>query len=121
LFERADGIARKKALKSDDELQQLQKMVEMVELLKAQEAADEEMGDYPDEFLDPLTYTLMRDPVILPTSKAVVDRSTIKQHLLSDPSDPFNRTPLKIEDVVADTALKEQIAAFVAERRSRVA
>ena len=45
-------------------------------------------------------YTLMEDPVILPTSKTSIDRSTIRSHLLSDPNDPFNRAPLKIEDVV---------------------
>ena len=49
---------------------------------------------------DPLMYDLMKDPVILPTSKISIDRSTIRSHLLSDPNDPFNRTPLKIEDVV---------------------
>lgn len=38
------------------------------------------------------------DPVILPSSKTTIDRSTIKSHLLSDPTDPFNRVPLKIEE-----------------------
>ena len=42
----------------------------------------------------------MKDPVTLPSSRAVVDRATIKSHLLSDSKDPFNRAPLKIEDVV---------------------
>lgn len=42
----------------------------------------------------------MEDPVLLPTSKLSVDRSTIRSHLLSDPTDPFNRSPLKIEDVI---------------------
>lgn len=46
-------------------------------------------------------FTLMQDPVILPTSKTSIDRSTIRSHLLSDPNDPFNRAPLMIEDVVA--------------------
>ena len=45
-------------------------------------------------------YTLMEEPVILPLSKNVVDKSTIRSHLLSDPHDPFNRSPLKIEDVI---------------------
>ena len=45
-------------------------------------------------------FSLMEDPVILPTSKTTIDRSTIRSHLLSDPNDPFNRAPLKIEDVV---------------------
>ena len=47
--------------------------------------------------------TLMVDPVILPTSKVTIDRSTIRSYLLSEPTDPFNRTPLRIEDVVAST------------------
>jgi hypothetical protein len=42
------------------------------------------MADAPDEFLDPLLMTLMRDPVRLPTSGNIVDRSTIAQHLLND-------------------------------------
>lgn len=52
-------------------------------------------------FLDPLMYSLMDDPVILPSSRIAIDRATIRSHLLSDPHDPFNRVPLKIEDVVA--------------------
>jgi len=42
----------------------------------------------------------MRDPVLLPSSKAIVDRATIKSHLLSVSKDPFNRVPLSIEEVV---------------------
>ena len=43
--------------------------------------------------------TVMRDPVRLPSSRAILDRATIKSHLLSDAKDPFNRVPLTIEDV----------------------
>ena len=49
---------------------------------------------------DPLMYTLMCDPVILPSSKTTIERSTIKSRLLSDATDPFNRQPLKFEEVV---------------------
>jgi len=45
-------------------------------------------------------FTVMRDPVRLPSSKTILDRATIKSHLLSDSKDPFNRAPLSIEDVV---------------------
>ena len=45
-------------------------------------------------------FTVMRDPVLLPTSRTIIDRSTIKSHLLSDATDPFNRAPLSIEEVV---------------------
>ena len=42
----------------------------------------------------------MKEPVILPTSRVTIDLATIKSHLLSVPTDPFNRSPLKIEDVI---------------------
>lgn len=76
-----------------------------------------ELGDVPDEFLDPLMYTMMEDPVILPGSKVTIDRSTVKAHLLSDPTDPFNRMPLKLEDVVDDVAMREKIAQFIQSRK----
>jgi ubiquitin conjugation factor E4 B len=60
---------------------------------------------------------LMVDPVILPTSRTTVDRSTIRSHLLSDPHDPFNRAPLKIEDVVEDTEMKAKITTFRDQKR----
>lgn len=56
-------------------------------------------------FADPLMYTLMRDPVTLPSSRTVVDRSTIKSHLLSDSKDPFNRVPLTLEEVIPSAPL----------------
>lgn len=58
---------------------------------------------------DPLLFTLMEEPVILPASQMTVDLATIKSHLLSDKHDPFNRQPLSIDDVLPNTALKERI------------
>jgi len=87
-----------------------------VEEKKATIEAEEDLGDIPDEFLDPLMFTLMRDPVTLPTSHVVIDRATIKSHLLSDTKDPFNRAPLTFDDVVPNTELKQKIEAFLAER-----
>merc|ERR1719431_1679216 len=84
------------------------------------EAEDEEIdtSDAPDEFLDAMMYTLMEDPVRLPSSKQVVDRSTIARHLLSSQTDPFNRESLTMEGVVAETELKEKIAAWVESKKS---
>lgn len=55
---------------------------------------DEQLADIPDEFQDPITCDIMRDPVRLPTSGTVCDRSSISRHLLSDETDPFNRQRL---------------------------
>jgi ubiquitin conjugation factor E4 B len=67
----------------------------------------------PDEFLDPILFNVMVDPVRLPASQMVVDRSTIQAHLLNDPHDPFNRQVLTIEQVEPMPELKAQIEAFI--------
>ena len=122
LFEGTVEILRRKALKSEDEIEKLLAFVQKVEILKATFEEEDDLGEVPDEFLglsigvsiiscltevgctlDGLMYTIMKDPVILPSSRAVVDRATIKSHLLSDPKDPFNRVALKIEDVIPST------------------
>ncbi len=72
-----------------------------------------ETEEIPDEFLDPILFTLMMDPVKLPASQMIVDRTTITSHLLNDPHDPFNRQPLAIEDVLPCPELKAQIEAFL--------
>ena len=79
---------------------------------------EEDLGEIPDDYLDPIMYTLMTDPVKLP-SNISVDRSTIASHLLSDPSDPFNRAPLTLEMLVPDTELKATIDAWVASKKKK--
>jgi ubiquitin conjugation factor E4 B len=100
-FVNAGNIMKKFMLKDPEQLARWARLGEKFAQAKQEdEAADADLGDIPDEYLDPLMYTLMEDPVRLPVSNMVIDRSTIRSHLLSDPHDPFNRVPLKIEDVI---------------------
>ncbi|GAA5952757.1 hypothetical protein JCM3765_002266 [Sporobolomyces pararoseus] len=117
LFERAMRIARKTAIKTDEEIKGILEFVEKVELIRMAEAEDEAMGEAPEEFQDPLTYELMRDPVILPSSKTIIDRSSIKQHYLSDRTDPFNRQPFEWEDIQDAVELRGQIQAWLDDRK----
>lgn len=119
LFESAEEIAHMRNIKSETEITQLRKFADKVEEAKAALEAEEDLGELPDEFLDPLMFTVMRDPVCLPSSKTILDRATIKSHLLSDSKDPFNRAPLKIEEVIPVPELKARIEAFLIERRTR--
>ena len=120
-FEKASFILQKYSLESPEAIAAWKVLGEKFKKAKElDDQAEEDLGEIPDEFLgtfsflilvcrmhvadyyrpiDPLMYTLMEDPVILPTSRTSIDRSTIRSHLLSDPNDPFNRAPLKIEDV----------------------
>lgn len=119
IFSKAASIAQRHMLKSPTDIDTLADLVERVEQAKQEDADEEEdLGEVPDEYLDPLLATIMRDPVRLPSSRAVVDRSTIKAHLLSDGTDPFNRMPLKLEDVQPDDVLRAEIEAWVRERRT---
>ena len=72
----------------------------------------------PDEFQDPIMSTIMTDPVRLP-SGTVVDRAVIERHLLTDPTDPFNRAPLAVEQLVPVPELKARVVAFLADARAR--
>ncbi|KAL9115398.1 MAG: hypothetical protein Q9227_000719 [Pyrenula ochraceoflavens] len=118
-FDKASQILRRHMLKSPQEMQQWEKLKKDVAAAKAEDdEAEQDLGEIPDEFLDPLMFTLMEDPVVLPTSKTTLDRSTIRSHLLSDPNDPFNRVPLSIEDVVPNTELKAKIEAFKTEKKA---
>jgi ubiquitin conjugation factor E4 B len=115
----ADIVAKQDKF-SADELKAWSRLSQRIAAAKeAEDQEEDDLGEIPDEFLDPLLATLMEDPVILPSSRTTLDRSTIRSHLLSDPQDPFNRQPLKIEDVIPDTELKEKIERFKAEARQR--
>lgn len=78
---------------------------------------EEALGDIPDEFTDPIDCDLMRDPVLLPSSKTICDRKTIQRHLLSDSTDPFNRSHLTVDMLIPQTELKEKIEAWLRSKR----
>lgn len=99
-------------------LTDLESLASEAKTLQQGAAAEEEaFEDVPDEFEDPLMSHLMKDPVQLPSGN-VVDRSTILQHLLTDPRDPFSRQTMKEEDLVDMTELKERIEAWVEGQRA---
>lgn len=121
-FEKAVEVMGRFARKSPEEVRIWNELAKKVAEAKAAiEQEEEDLGEAPEEFMDPLVFDLMTDPVILPLSKNTVDRSTIRSHLLSDPTDPFNRTPLKIEDVIPNVELKQQIDAWKAEKKAQKA
>jgi ubiquitin conjugation factor E4 B len=108
-FDNATWIMNHRQLKAPEAVEAWKKLVARFIAAKEQEDQDEgDLGDIPDEFMDPIMADWMKDPVILPISRQTVDRSTIQGHLLSDPTDPFNRSPLKIEDVIENVELKER-------------
>ncbi len=52
------------------------------EIATQRKEEDAAYDNAPDEYLDPITDILMTDPVMLPSSRNIVDRTTIARHLL---------------------------------------
>lgn len=125
-------------LKHPDDIAALEAFVKKVEeAIQCGVEEEEELGDVPDEFLgkfdvhfwidpdinclflDPILSSVMEDPVLLPTSNTIVDRSTIRAHLLGDTRDPFSRAPLTMDMVQPATELKEKIQAWKREQKQK--
>ncbi|EEF29477.1 ubiquitin-protein ligase, putative [Ricinus communis] len=113
LFSAAADVLRR----IGEDMRVIQEFVELGSKAKvaASEAMDTEavLGEIPDEFLDPIQYTLMKDPVILPSSRITIDRPVIQRHLLSDATDPFNRSHLTADMLIPNVELKARIEEFI--------
>ncbi|WIA10509.1 hypothetical protein OEZ85_010698 [Tetradesmus obliquus] len=119
MFAEASMILRQLGLMPELQIQLLEGLAAQVAQAAVQEEAEEEvLGDVPDEFLDPIQYTLMQDPVRLPTSGSIMDRATIMRHLLTDPRDPINRDKLTPEMLQPEVELKARIDAWLREQRA---
>lgn len=79
------STVQKLGLITQEDLQKLYTLYENVQKTRTNVIdIDSLTDDAPSEFMDPLLDILMRDPVKLPTSGNIVDRSTIVQHLLNN-------------------------------------
>ncbi|XP_056018090.1 ubiquitin conjugation factor E4 A-like isoform X2 [Ostrea edulis] len=117
LFQKTTSVLQKIG-KSPTMINQVDSLRDKIEIVRVRQAAEEELyADAPDEFLDPIMGTLMKDPVILPSSKNIVDRAVIARHILSDQTDPFNRSPLSLDMVVPDVDLKRRIDIWTQEKK----
>jgi ubiquitin conjugation factor E4 B len=74
---------------------------------------EDQLGEIPEDFLDPIMQTLMLDPVKLPTSGKVMDRAVIMRILLTEHLDPFNRAELKPDMLESDQDTKDRIHTFM--------
>lgn len=109
-------------IKSAIEVERFKSLAEMVqEIVEQKDQLDVDSSNAPEEFrgwqnyhvcniqifllfekpLDPLMDTLMVDPVRLPTSNKIMDRSIILRHLLNSATDPFNRLHLTEDKLVS--------------------
>lgn len=109
LFRRVINIISKYNIKTEEEkLKFIQFSEQLSEKFAQISISETELGEIPDEFCDPITYEIMKDPVQLPNG-VVMDRPNIERHLLSDPCNPFTREPLTKEQLIPDVQLLQKI------------
>jgi len=118
IFDRAYYIMKKRQILDSNQLNLFyQKKAEIARIHASLSAFEKNLGEIPEKYQDAVMGSLMKDPVMLPTSKQIVDRVTIQRHLLNSKTDPFNRTPLTEAELIDQTELKEEIEEFLKEKR----
>ncbi|EGG14916.1 U box domain-containing protein [Cavenderia fasciculata] len=119
IFEQVEKILAREQLKSLEDIERFHNLiVKLVQVSQQNNLLEEDLGDIPDDYLDPLLSTLMTDPVILPSSKITLDRQTIQRHLLSDQTDPFNRSKLTEDMLIPNIELKNQINQWLSDKKN---
>lgn len=143
MLHKAVQTCKKLGLLTGESMTAFEALPDAVETAAQRVALEEELlKDAPEEFMDALLSTFMTDPVKvsffgsdqlsqeratlhlspymfqLPSSH-IVDRSTITQHLLNDPTDPFSRAPLRIEDVEPASELKELMNQWLVAKQAK--
>lgn len=108
-----------KALVPPDVLKKFETLISELNDMKIDKDAMEKiLGDIPDEFQCGFTYELMGDPVTLPSSKTVIDRNSIKQHItLNGEFDPFTKAKLTLDMLIEMPDLKAKIYFWLKEKK----
>ncbi|KMV66324.1 ubiquitin fusion degradation protein 2 [Encephalitozoon cuniculi EcunIII-L] len=104
-FRTALRICENKYLINESQVEELRSLIDRLEKVEVIEKVE----SVPDEFIDPLTFNPIRNPVKLLTSRITVDRSTYDMLMMNGGIDPFNRMPLTEDMVIEDAELKEKI------------
>jgi ubiquitin conjugation factor E4 B len=104
--------ANKHNLVTPQKLNQMENMInKLIEIQNSNQVMKKLLEDLPEQYTCSLTYEMMMDPVKLPNSGSIVDRKSIKQHImLNGQTDPFSRQTLKLEDCIELPAFKKEIS-----------
>jgi hypothetical protein len=74
----------------------------------------------PEEFIDPITMSIMLQPMKVPTSPYILDRKTLVDHLAINQTDPFSRRALTLDMIIPDVALQIRIENWLQEKGVQV-
>merc|ERR1712039_1061831 len=108
-FSKAVQFMRKYALLDRDDASDFSAFVSGLAESVTQQRAAFDQADIPGEYLCEMMADIMSDPVQFPQSRKVVDRWVAERQIMGTDLDPYANTPLKKEDLIPMTELKEKI------------
>lgn len=85
----------------------------------AADSGDDTDDDVPEEFLDPISLEILKDPVVL-TDGFTYERSQIELWLTKHDTSPMTNEPLKNRDMVPNMVLRSQIAQWQQHRKHAI-
>ena len=118
LVQKAINLCSSKYILNDDQIRELEIVADLLKSTKEKESLDNSpiIDDIPDDFLDPLTFIIMKNPVVMKTSKTTIDMTTFNQIMLNDQLDPFSRQPINETLIFPNEELKKRIEQFLKDR-----
>lgn len=121
LVQKAIDLCNKKQILNELQIHDLERIYLQLKSVKDEISQDDSLSleDIPEEFVDPLTFILMRNPVIMSTSKITIDMTTFRQIMLNDQLDPFSRMPINETMITSNTELKKQIDEFLKSKNKK--
>lgn len=115
-FSKACSFVRKYGLLMGKDLEDFDLFCkELAEKVSQHRAAFDE-ADIPSNYLCEIMADIMSDPVMFPQSRKVADRTSAVRVIMGNDRDPFANTPVKVEDLIPQTELKEEIHRFAKEK-----
>ena len=83
--------------------------IEILRVLSLEISEIEYPENLPEQFLDPILCVPIKNPMILPESRIIIDKAVIEAHLIENKYDPFNRQPLTYEQLINFNMQEDQM------------
>lgn len=81
------------------ESEEIQKLCIFIDKERAKQKEEEDDEDIPEELLDPIMGSLIKNPIALPNSDTIMERDVIVRHLMNQEENPFTREPLTMKEL----------------------
>lgn len=81
------------------ESEEIQKLCVFIDEERAKQKEEDDDEEIPEDLLDPIMGSLIKNPVALPNSETIMEKDVIVRHLLNSNENPFTREPLTMKEL----------------------